>query len=172
MQPNLPITIKTTDDQYIAQFHVGDRVTFRDGDRTNLDHEREIGLIVEVSEVVFVVLWGDHKYYCNYTKDHIKRNQWWIKSIEDAFLENSNHVDSFPEISTKSKTQGYVEHYFVTGKNKKCYWYTRYVYQDISGKLRHHHIPKKQKEAIAAMWRDGASEKDICTALGKSFKSK
>ncbi len=94
------------------------------------------------------------------------------QSIDDKFLENPNDVNSFPEISSSRKTHGYVEHYFVIGKNKRCYWYKRYVYQDISGKLRHHHIPQKQTEAIAAMWTRGASAKEICTALGKAHKSK
>jgi hypothetical protein len=95
-----------------------------------------------------------------------------LQSIDDKFLENPNHVDSLPEISSSSKTQGYVEHYFVIGKNKRCYWYTRYVYQDISGKLRHHHIGKKQTEAIAALWKSGASAKEICTAIGKKYLGK
>ena len=94
------------------------------------------------------------------------------KYIEGIFLENPSNLDSFPEISSSSKTHGYVEHYFVVGKNKRCYWYTRYVYQDISGKLRHHHISKKQTKAIAAMWTRGASAKEICVALGKAHKSK
>jgi hypothetical protein len=91
------------------------------------------------------------------------------QSIKDKFLENPSKLDSFPEIPSSSKTHGYVEHYFVIGKNKRCYWYTRYVYQDISGKLCHHHISKKQTEAIAAMWAEGASAKEICTALGKKY---
>lgn len=94
------------------------------------------------------------------------------KDIDVKFLENPNDVGSFPEISSLRKTHGYVEHYFVIGKNKRCYWYKRYVYQDISGKLRHHHINKKQTEAIGAMWTSGASAKEICTALGKAPKSK
>lgn len=94
------------------------------------------------------------------------------QDIDVKFLENPSNLDSFPEISTSRKTHGYIEHYFVIGKNKRCYWYKRYVYQDISGKLRHHHIPKKQTEAIAAMWAGGASAKEICTALGKKYQSK
>ena len=94
------------------------------------------------------------------------------QSIDVKFLENPIKLDSFPEITSSSKTHGYVEHYFVVGKNKRCYWYTRYVYQDNSEKLRHHHIGKKQTKAIAAMWRSGASAKEICTALGKAYKSK
>ena len=95
------------------------------------------------------------------------------KQHRGQFLENPDSINSFPEISLEPiTTHGYVEHYFVTGKNKKAYWYTRYVYQDISGKLRHHHIPKKQREAIFALWRSGASCQELCTGLGKTCKSK
>ncbi|WP_156341521.1 hypothetical protein [Pseudanabaena sp. 'Roaring Creek'] len=97
------------------------------------------------------------------------------KSIEDKndkFLENPINRDSFPEILEPIPTHGYVEHYFVIGKNKKVYFYTRYVYQDISGKLRHHHISKKQTEAIAALWKSGASAKEICVAIGKKYLGK
>ncbi|MEI6065363.1 MAG: hypothetical protein WCQ26_12270 [Pseudanabaena sp. ELA748] len=96
-----------------------------------------------------------------------------LASLANEFLENPDSINSFPEISLEPiTTHGYVEHYFVTGKNKKAYWYTRYVYQDISGKLRHHHIPKKQREAIFALWRSGASCQELCTGLGKTCKSK
>ncbi|NMF60071.1 hypothetical protein [Pseudanabaena yagii] len=94
------------------------------------------------------------------------------QSIDDKFLENLNHIESFPEISTKPETHGYVEDYYVIGKNRRCYFYTRYTYQDISGKLRHHHISKKQTEAIAALWRSGASAKEICVAIGKKYLGK
>lgn len=94
-------------------------------------------------------------------------------AIANEFRLDQININSFPEISNEPiTTHGYVEHYFVTGKNKKCYWYTRYVYQDISGKLRHHHIPKKQREAIFALWRSGASCEELCTGLGKTCKSK
>ncbi len=92
------------------------------------------------------------------------------ENIDDKFLENPNKLDSFPEISTSRNTHGYVEHYFVIGKNKRVYYYLRYVYQDISGKLRHHHISKKQAEAIATLWRTGASAKEICIAIGKKHQ--
>lgn len=94
-------------------------------------------------------------------------------SLANEFRLDQININSFPEISNEPiTTHGYVEHYFVTGKNKKAYWYTRYVYQDISGKLRHHHIPKKQREAIFALWRSGASCQELCTGLGKTCKSK
>lgn len=179
LQPNLPITIKTSAADAIApsvnyaeQFQVGDRIKFRDGYRTNWDIEKRIGTIVKILTYGFEVVWDECEYGHIYTKDHIQGKQWWEKVIDAKFLENSNDVDSFPEISTKPKTQGYVEDYFVIGKNKKVYFYTRYVYQDISGKLRHHHIGKKQKESIAALWTGGASSKEICTALGKKYQSK
>lgn len=179
LRPNLPITIKTiaTDAigpgaNYIDQFQVGDRVKFRDGYRTTWEPELRTGTITQINSHSFEVFWDDYDAGHFYTKHHIQVSQWWLKSIDDKFLENPNHVD-FPEISTKPKTQGYVEDYMVISKKcKKVYFYTRYVYQDISGKLRHHHIGKKQKEAIAAMWAGGASAKEICTALGKKYQSK
>lgn len=93
------------------------------------------------------------------------------KSVIDvAFLEKNNDLETFPEMPKKPVTHGYVEDYFVIGKNKKVYFYTRYVYMDERGKLKHHHIPNKQAEEIAAMWHDGATEKEICNALGKECK--
>jgi len=87
----------------------------------------------------------------------------------EIFLENPSNDNSFPEISSQRTTHGYVEHYFVVGKNKRCYWYTRYVYKSISGKLKHHHIGKKQSETIFTLWRSGASAKGICSAIGKKY---
>jgi hypothetical protein len=84
-------------------------------------------------------------------------------------LEKSNGHD-FPELFSAPKTQGYVEEYMVMNKHRKIYWYTRYVYQENSGKLKHHHVPKKQKESIETLWRSGATAKQICLALGKSGK--
>jgi len=91
---------------------------------------------------------------------------------DERFLEDSDSNNNLPEIPSKPKTQGYVEDYFVIGKNKKVYFYKRYVYIDDKNILRHHHIPNKQTEAIATMWSRGASPKEICTALGKICKSK
>lgn len=91
------------------------------------------------------------------------------KAVIDAtFLEKTNDLETFPEKPKKVITHGYVEPYEVFGANKKVYSYTRYVYMDERKKLKHHHIPDKQAEAIAAMWRDGASCKELCTALGKT----
>ena len=179
LQPNLPITIKTSEAGPIAkdiedkyEFKVGDRIKFRDSYRTNWDIEKRIGTITEDIGYGYRVLWEGCQYDHVYTKDHIHSKKWWQKCHDTEFLENSNDGNNFPEISTKPKTQGYVEDYLVVGKNKKVYFYTRYVYQDISGKLRHHHIGKKQKEAIAALWHSGASAKEIVTAIGKKYLGK
>ena len=85
------------------------------------------------------------------------------------FLENPNKLDSLPEIAARD-LHGYFEHYQPVIKGAKSYWYRRYVYVDISGKLRHHHVPNKLCESIEALWRSGATAKEICLALGKSSK--
>jgi len=91
------------------------------------------------------------------------------KAVIDAtFLDKTKDIEICPEKLKKPVTHGYIEPYEVFGANKKVYSYTRYTYRDERGKLKHHHIPDKQAEAIAAMWRDGASCKELCTALGKS----
>lgn len=88
--------------------------------------------------------------------------------IDETFLDKTKDIEICPEKPKKPVTHGYVEPYEVFGANKKVYSYTRYTYRDERGKLKHHHIPDKQAEAIAAMWRDGATEKELCTALGKT----
>lgn len=178
LQPNLPITIKTSATDAIAkdikvkyEFKVGDRIKFRQGYRSTWDAEYTTGTITEDIGHSYRVVWDNYEFDHIYYKDHIHRSKWWQKCHDTEFLENSNDANNFPEISTKPKTQGYVEDYLVIGKNKKVYFYTRYVYSDISGKLRHHHISQKQTEAIKALWHSGASAKEIVTALGKIYKS-
>jgi hypothetical protein len=90
------------------------------------------------------------------------------KADLDVFLENSNTSNSdFPETLEKPLTHGYLEDYKVIGRNGRIYDYLRYVYKEVSGKLKHYHIPQKQVEAIAALWHSGASSKEICTAINK-----
>jgi hypothetical protein len=86
------------------------------------------------------------------------------------FLE-PNKIGNLPETPARD-LHGYFEHYQPVVKGAKSYWYRRYVYVDISGKLRHHHVPNKLCESIEALWRSGASAKEICLALGKQYSSK
>jgi hypothetical protein len=85
------------------------------------------------------------------------------------FLEKPNKIDTFPE-TTAPDLHGYFEHYQPVIKGAKSYWYRRYVYVNISGKLVHHHVPNKMVESIEALWRSGATAKEICTALGKNLR--
>jgi len=84
------------------------------------------------------------------------------------FLENPNKLDNLPEITPD--LHGYFEHYQPVIKGARSYWYRRYVYVSISGKLVHHHVPNKMIESIETLWRSGATAKEICLALGKSSK--
>lgn len=83
------------------------------------------------------------------------------------FLE-PNKIDNLPETPAPD-LHGYFEHYQPVIKGAKSYWYRRYVYVDISGKLKHHHVPNKMVESIDALWRSGATAKEICLALGKPY---
>lgn len=89
----------------------------------------------------------------------------WFKLLETP------KIDSLPEIAARD-LHGYFEHYQPVIKGAKSYWYRRYVYVDISGKLRHHHVPNKQVESIESLWRSGATAKEICLALGKTYSTK
>jgi hypothetical protein len=177
LQANLRIEIKTSDragieDNYAEQFEIGDRVVDNSPPHPHTK-PKGFGQVMKIEDKFIYVRWDNAPAWHKYGFFFINKDKWLGKvEPEKKFLENPNNVDSFPEIFTSSKTQGYVEHYFVIGKNKRCYWYTRYVYQDISGKLRHHHISKKQTKAIAALWQSGASAKEICTAIGKKYLGK
>ena len=89
-------------------------------------------------------------------------------SISGIFSDNTN----IPENTLNPRKHGTIEDYLVKGENGKIYKYQRYVYLDDKGIYRHHHISKKQIDAIATIWTRGASAKEICTALGKICKSK
>ncbi len=95
----------------------------------------------------------------------------WTRAVEGSgffkFLEEPTKLDSFPEITTDH--HGYFEHYQPVIKGTKSYWYRRYVYASISGKLVHHHVPNKMVESIETLWRSGATPKEICLALGKNI---
>lgn len=186
LQPNLPIEIEvvahsaatncgdreTDSIEDNPEFCIGDRVTYANP-TLQYQRDRGIGTITSVLGYQYFIDWEDFPSPCPHLKTPIDASNRLIKvEPENKFLENPNKLDSFPEIKRQDKTHGYLEHYSVIGKNDREYYYKRYVYQDISGKLRHHHISKKQTEAIATMWRSGASAKEICVALGKEYKSK
>ena len=92
--------------------------------------------------------------------------------IDESFSGIFSDVENIPEKLYKLRKHGTIEKYLVKSQGGKTYEYDRYVYLDDQGTYRHHHISKKQTEAIAAMWTRGASAKEICTALGKAHKSK
>jgi len=89
-------------------------------------------------------------------------------SVSGIFSDDAN----IPETPLYPRTHGIIEMYTSKGRNGKWYSYQRYVYLDAKGIYRHHHISKKQIEAIATMWTRGASAKEICTALGKKYLGK
>lgn len=89
-------------------------------------------------------------------------------SVSGIFSDNTN----IPETPLYPRTHGIIESYLAKGRNGKLYAYQRYVYIDDKGIYRHHHISKKQIDAIATMWTRGASAKEICTALGKKYLGK
>ncbi len=93
-------------------------------------------------------------------------------SIDDSFSGIFSDVENIPETPLNPRKHGTIETYLAKGRNGKFYKYQRYVYLDGGKTYRHHHIPQKQTEAIAAMWTRGTSAKEICTALGKAHKSK
>ena len=163
---------------YIEGFKTGDRVRFRDGYRTNWEAELTTGTIAHIGDHSIEVIWDGYPHPHNYTKFHIANSEWWEKVLEKdhhkpkfKILEKSKG-DDFPELLVVPKTQGYLEEYVVINKQKKVYWYTRYVCQESSGKLKHYHVPKKQKESIETLWRSGATAKELCTALGKTYLGK
>ncbi|OYQ66649.1 hypothetical protein B9G53_03520, partial [Pseudanabaena sp. SR411] len=117
------------------------------------------------------VFWDDYDAGHIYTKDHIAAKKWLEKVIDasvSGIFATSSHI---PETTLKPRKHGSIEDYLAKGRNGKLYKYQRYVYLDAGKVYRHHHIPQKQTEAIAALWAGGASAKEICTALGKKYKS-
>ena len=179
LQPNLPITIKVSAteainprEEYIDQFQVGDRVKFRDGYRSDWKPELRTGTITKISEHSFEVFWDDFDAGHFYTKHHINCKKWWIKKLEGNNSGICDDIANIPELTHNPRKHGCIETYFVKGSRGKPYEYQRYVYLDAGKVYRHHHIPQKQTEAIAALWAGGASSKEICTALGKECKSK
>ncbi len=167
----------STPNPYIEGFKVRDRLRFRDGYRTTWEPELVVGTITAISDHSFKVMWDDYPHPHIYTKFHIAEKQWWEKVLEKPeddkpkfkIMEKSNG-DDFPELLVTPKTHGYLEEYMVINKQRKIYWYTRYVCQESPGKLKHYHVSKKQKEAIETLWRSGATAKEICLALGKSCR--
>lgn len=101
------------------------------------------------------------------TVDNILSHNLKLGAPRLEILEEPNKLDSLPEITTDR--HGYFEHYQPVIKGAKSYWYRRYVYANISGKLAHHHVPNKMVESIETLWRSGATPKEICLALGKNI---
>jgi hypothetical protein len=89
-------------------------------------------------------------------------------SVSGIFSDDAN----IPENTLNPRKNGTIEDYLAKGRNGKLYKYQRYVYLDDKKIYRHHHISKRQIEAIATMWTRGASAKEICTALGKKYLGK
>jgi hypothetical protein len=144
-----------------AHLTIGDRVIFV---AKGFGMEGKIGTITEEQFdkrkkiTRQTILWDDgtsHKY-------HYRGS-----STLKEFLEEPNKLDSLPEITTDH--HGYFEHYQPVIKGAKSYWYRRYVYANISGKLVHHHVPNKMVESIETLWRSGATPKEVCLALGKNI---
>lgn len=176
-QAVIPIEIEIGDrtgsnGEYANQFEIGDRVVDNSPPHPHAK-SKGFGQVMKIEGSFIYVRWDNNPAWHKYGKLFINQDKWLSKiSLEGNFLDKNSDVDICPEISQKIETHGYVEDYFVIGKNRKVYFYTRYVYRDISGKLRHHHITKKQREAISELWTRGASAKEICVAIGKKYLGK
>ncbi|WP_055075016.1 hypothetical protein [Pseudanabaena sp. 'Roaring Creek'] len=144
-------------------FAIGDRVTYA----SEIDSCGRYGMGATVLEKRFDkakgITWMKIKFDDGYIWNHAVEGSGTFK-----FLENPNKLDSLPEITPD--LHGYFEHYQPVIKGAKSYWYRRYVYVDISGKLVHHHVPNKMVESIETLWRSGATAKEICLALGKNLR--
>ena len=155
------LEILTHPDQAVV-FEVGDRVTAA----SELYSFGRYGMGATVSSKKF-----DKKKGITFMTVEFDDGYIWTRAVEGSgffkFLEEPNKLDSFPEITTDH--HGYFEHYQPVIKGAKSYWYRRYVYANISGKLVHHHVPNKMVESIETLWRSGATPKEICLALGKNI---
>lgn len=162
---------------YDADLTIGDRVVFV---AIGFGQEGKIGTITgeqfdKRKKITRQTIAWDDGTICEY---HYKGSNTLRKVLENPkdndkpkfkVLEKSNGGD-FPELLVVPKTHGYLEEYFVVNKQGRVYFYTRYVYQESSGKLKHYHVGKKQKESIETLWRSGATAKEICLALGKNLR--
>lgn len=179
LQPNLPITIKTiaTDEigpgaNYIDQFQVGDRVVDNSPPHPH-QKNKGCGSVMKITEEFIYVSWDENPVWHKYGKLFINQDKWLSKVDIDASVSGiCDDIENIPETTLKPRKHGSIEDYLAKGRNGKLYKYQRYVYLDADKVYRHHHIPQKQTEAIAAMWTTGASAKEICTALGKKYQSK
>lgn len=92
-------------------------------------------------------------------------------SVDESVSGILDTSEDIPETLNNHKKYGHIEPYQVKGRNGRLYTYNRYVYRDYVGIYRHHHIPHKLFESIEELWIMGATQKEICTALGKICKS-
>lgn len=146
------------------QFEIGDRVTYA-SPVLPYQKGRGTGEVIWESLSHYYIRWSDFlpKIECPHLKDCDPSSQ--LIKVPDSG--KPNKLDTFPELSSSSKTQGYFEYYSVINKQGREYYYQRYVYVKSSGKLKHHHVSNKQADAIKALWRSGAAPKEICAAIGK-----
>lgn len=145
------------------KFNIGDRVTYASPELP-YQKNRGIGEVVRETQTNYFIVWEDSpRMDC----PHSKEIGYFAHELLEPIEAKINKIDSLPEI--RPDLHGYFEHYQPVIKGAKPYWYRRYVYADISGKLRHHHVPNKMVELIETLWRSGATAKEICLALGKNF---
>jgi hypothetical protein len=151
----------------LPKFNIGDRVTYA-APELPYQKNRGIGKVMWETVSHYYIVWEDSNIECPHLKGCPFFKHELLTLAESLEL---SHSDDFPEIlKPKHDLHGYFEHYQPVIKGAKPYWYRRYVYVDISGKLRHHHVPNKMVESIETLWRSGATAKEICLALGKSSK--
>ena len=156
------------------KFNIGDLVTYA-APELPYQKKRGIGEVVRETDTHYFIKWEDFpRMECPHGKEiHYFAHGMLVKVGVAGHGKNPKHIQptlpikDCPEIPTD--LHGYFEHYQPVIKGAKPYWYRRYVYADISGKLRHHHVPNKMVESIETLWRSGATAKEICLALGKNF---
>ena len=152
------------------KFNIGDRVTYA-SPALPYQKNRGIGEVVHETATHYFIIWADDpRMECPHLKECLFfEHEMLVKAELAGHGKTPKHIQ--PALPIKDFPEnGYFEHYQPVIKGAKPYWYRRYVYADISGKLRHHHVPNKLCESIETLWRSGATAKEICLALGKNFR--
>ncbi len=148
-------------ENYAAQFKIRDRVVMLKKYPHNSIKFKKIGIIQKIADDYVHIFWDEYNAVAQHSIKDINEYKWLGLAPKSDLPENtSKHAPD---------RHGYFEHYSVTGTNDREYYYTRYLYKEISGKLLHHHVPNKQSESINALWRSGATAKEICIAIGKQY---
>ncbi len=154
------------------EFCIGDQVAYK-SPLLAYQKKRGIGNVVASQDKDYLeIVWQDSDRPMPHPKIAKQPDYELIKAIEGDSSGIFSDIANIPELSFKPRRHGIIEDYLVSPRKGKHYKYQRYVYLDDSGTYRHHHIAQRQHEAIATMWRGGASAKEICVAIGKKYLGK